>query len=121
MSPTVLSLKPHMPTSPQSTSLYRLLVPDISLLVLMAIGVVDLITTAMWHAKGQIVELNPLLRPIIESSEWSFVVVKGATLVLGYLGMVVYGRTHHEFVRAASRMGVILYIGIYLIWFLGGL
>jgi hypothetical protein len=92
-------------------------IPTPSLAVLMFIGIVDLISTAVLHAKGLIVELNPVMRPIIEHSEWLFAIVKGATLVVAYLTMLQYARHNVEFVRRASRVGILLYVGIWTIWF----
>ena len=66
------------------------LLPSKSLAVLIAIGVIDLIATAMLHAQGLIVELNPIMRPVIESSEWLFALVKGSTLLIAYLTMMQY-------------------------------
>ncbi len=91
--------------------------PIKSLGVLMLIGLVDLLSTAWLHANGLIVELNPIMRPIIEHSEWLFAIVKGLTLVLAYTVMVQYARTNEDFVRKASRLGVICYSGMWLIWF----
>lgn len=87
----------------------------------MVIGFADMISTAVWHANGQIEEMNPLLKPIIEQSEWLFVAVKAATLIAAYVAMAMYARKKPEFVRNASRMGILVYLSIYLIWFVGAM
>jgi hypothetical protein len=93
------------------------LVPTPSLGILIAIGMIDLITTALLHAQGKIVELNPIMRPIIDHSEWLFALVKGSTLVVAYLTMLQYARQNLDFVRIASRLGILLYVGIWVVWF----
>lgn len=88
---------------------------------LMLIGFADLVSTAVLHANGLIVEMNPLLRPIIEQSEWLFAAVKGATLLAAYIAMIIYARHRPEFVQRASRLGIFLYVGIYVVWFFGAM
>jgi hypothetical protein len=91
--------------------------PTTSLMLLMCVGVIDMVMTAVLHSRGMIVELNPLMRPLIDSSEWLFAAVKGATLLVAYLAMIEYARQNMEFVKVASRIGVLLYVGIWLIGF----
>jgi hypothetical protein len=91
--------------------------PIKSLVILIMIGIVDLVATAVLHAQGRIVELNPVMRPFIEHSEWSFAAVKGTTLVLAFYTMMNYARQNREFVRKASRLGILMYVGIWLVWF----
>jgi hypothetical protein len=91
--------------------------PSKSLILLIIIGLIDLIATALLHAEGMIVELNPIMRPIIEHGEWLFALVKGMTLLVAYLTMVNYARQNADFVRRASQMGILLYTGIWLVWF----
>ncbi len=45
----------------------KLVVPNRAILLLMSIGLIDLFATAILHAQGRIVELNPLMRPFIEA------------------------------------------------------
>jgi hypothetical protein len=111
-----------MPTSiPKPTSRIQYFFPDAGLIILIGIGFLDLLSTAIWHSKGQIVELNPLLSPIIERSEWLFAAVKGSTLLAAYFAMIAYAQKKPEFVRKASRIGIVLYVGIYVIWFFGAM
>jgi hypothetical protein len=88
-----------------------------ALLTLMAIGFVDLIATAILHSKGLIIELNPLMRPLIERSEWHFAIAKGATLVAAFVVIASYLRTNPEFVRKACWTGSIAYLVIWTLWF----
>lgn len=95
----------------------RALVPTRPLALLMFIGFVDLIVTAWLHAHGLIIELNPLMRPLIEHSEWLFGAVKAFTLVSAWAVMVVYARQNREFVRKACLVGSSLYVTIWVVWF----
>lgn len=83
------------------------------------IGVVDLVTTAVLHAQGQIVELNPLMRVFIEQSEWLFAGVKGLTLIAGWIVLAWYAQVNRSFVRKVSILGSLAYLGVWLSWFLG--
>lgn len=95
----------------------KALAPTRSLLLLMTIGFVDLAVTAWLHAQGQIVELNPLMRPLIEESEWLFGVVKAATLLGAWFVMASYARVNLQFVRRAAIWGSIVYALVWTIWF----
>lgn len=86
----------------------------------MAIGFTDLIATAVLHSQGLIVELNPIMRPLIERNEWLFAAVKGATLLLAYFVMAKYCQTHREFVRRAALAGSLAYAVIWTVWFATG-
>jgi hypothetical protein len=85
------------------------------------IGAIDLVTTAVLHANGQIVELNPLMRLFISQSEWLFALVKGFTLVGGWIVLAWYARFNLDFVRKAALWGSVAYMGVWLTWFLGAL
>jgi hypothetical protein len=88
--------------------------------LLMAIGFLDLLSTAILHDRGLIVELNPLMKFFIERSEWLFAIVKGSTLVAAYLAMVWYGRQNRAFVRTVCLVGSAAYLAIWVGWFLSG-
>lgn len=94
--------------------------PTRALFLLMAIGFIDLVATAVLHHNGLIVELNPLMKPIIEYSEWLFAAVKGMTLLLAWAVMVKHFKTHGEFVRKAAFAGACAYACIWVLWFVGG-
>ncbi len=85
--------------------------------VLMLIGFIDLVATAVLHSQGLIVELNPLMRPLIESGEWLFAIVKGFTLVLAWLVMANHAKKNLVFVRQACLIGSFAYVGIWCTWF----
>jgi len=86
----------------------------------MGIGFLDLLVTAVLHANGLIVELNPLMKVFIEKSEWLFVAVKAATLVAAWYVMVSYAKVNLAFVRKASLTGSIIYVTIWTAWFTFG-
>jgi hypothetical protein len=92
-----------------------------SLALLILIGSVDLIATALLHSRGLIIELNPLMRPLIEHSEWTFAAVKSSTLVLAAYVMLEYAKTNPDFVCRACRMGSAAYVTIWTVWFLAAM
>lgn len=101
-------------------AILRSLFPTRALVVLLIIGLADLISTALLHKHGLIVELNPLMRPIIETSEWLFALIKGLTLALAWLVMAKHFDSHRDFVRTAAISGSCAYVAIWLIWFISG-
>ena len=78
----------------------------------------DLAVTAILHSKGLIVELNPLMRPFIQRSEWLFAIVKGSTLIAGWAALAWYAKTNADFVRKLSLMASAAYVTIWLAWFI---
>lgn len=92
-------------------------IPTRAILLFIGIGLADLVVTAVLHAQGQIVELNPLMRVFIEQSEWLFALVKGLTLVAGWLVLAWYAQFNLRFVRQASLWGSAAYVMVWLIWF----
>ncbi|MEZ0325336.1 MAG: DUF5658 family protein [Fimbriimonas sp.] len=95
----------------------RTILPNKSLILLICIGLIDLVATAMLHARGLIVELNPIMRPVIEHSEWAFALVKGVTLLIAFITMSQYARQNSVFVGKASKIGILMYTGIWIVWF----
>lgn len=93
------------------------LFPTRALILLLAIGTIDLLATAILHHHGLIQELNPLMRPLIERSEWLFAAVKGLTLVLAWGVMAWYARHNLEFVRRAALVGSVVYLAVWSTWF----
>lgn len=93
------------------------LFPTRALALLLLIGFVDLVATAVLHANGRIVELNPLMRPLIERSEWLFAVVKGMTLVGAWLVMANHAKTNLKFVRVTALLGAVVYMFVWTTWF----
>lgn len=99
----------------------KVAIPTRSLGILLIIGFTDLILTAWLHYQGMIVELNPLMRVLIERSEWLFAFVKGATLVLAWIVMSRYAKTNRLFVRNICLFGAAAYLVIWTSWFLASL
>ncbi|MDK3156357.1 DUF5658 family protein [Kamptonema cortianum] len=106
--------------SESSKSIWQNCFPTRALALLLTIGFVDLVLTAVLHKQGLIVELNPLMRPLIERSEWLFVLVKASTLILAWVVMYHYSRTHLEFVRKAATIASVAYLLIWTTWFIAG-
>ena len=91
--------------------------PTKALILLVAIGLIDLVVTAVLHAQGLIVELNPLMRPLIERSEWLFAAVKFATIFFAWAAMVSYAPKNLRFVRNVCLLGSVAYIVVWCTWF----
>lgn len=102
------------------TTLLQKLFPTRALFLLLFIGFIDLLATALLHSQGLIVELNPLMKPFIERSEWLFAAVKGSSLVAAWAVMVWYAKSNLDFVRKASLAGAAAYTTIWTIWFVAG-
>jgi hypothetical protein len=84
----------------------------------MGIGILDMLLTAVLYSQGLVMERNPLMRPLIEHSEWLFMLVKGSTLGIAWLALAHYARTNLQFVRLASLTGSVAYVTIWVTWFL---
>ncbi len=96
-------------------------VPKRNIALLLGIGLIDLIATAVLHAKGMIVELNPVMRVFIERGEWLFALVKGLTLVLAGVVMWNHAKKNPKFVSQVALMGSGAYVFIWSIWFFGSM
>lgn len=92
--------------------------PTRALVLLLLIGFVDLLMTAILHANGMVVEMNPLMRPLIEQSEWLFAVVKSMTLIAAWLALAWYAKQNLGFVRKVCLLSSALYLIIWSAWFL---
>lgn len=101
-------------------ALYKMVFPTRALILLLGIGFLDLVMTAVLHAQGKIIELNPVMRPLIEHSEWLFAIVKGGTLVLAWYIMTKYAKSNLDFVRRAALVGSGAYMTIWTVWFIAG-
>ncbi len=71
------------------------------------------------HQRGLIVELNPLMRPLIERSEALFAAVKGATLLAAWLVMRRLYPTHGRFIDSACLGGSAVYLVVWFAWMAG--
>jgi hypothetical protein len=93
--------------------------PTKSMVALLTIAIVDLVSTAILHSKGLIVELNPLMRGFINQSEWLFAFVKGMTIGVAWGTMVWYAQQNRDFVNKACTYGSIGYLVVWTTWFFG--
>ncbi len=86
---------------------------------LMVLGILDMLSTVYLLATGQAREANPLFDGILHTfGPLGFIVFK-ALLLGGPLAVAEWARKRNEpFVRSALRLGILLYIGFYLINFL---
>jgi hypothetical protein len=89
--------------------------------LLLLIGGADLVSTALLHSNGLITEMNPIMRPVIETSEWLFVLIKGMTLVAAWLVMLKYRKTHLKFIERVCYAGSFVYVMLWIAWFSSGL
>jgi len=87
--------------------------------VLMALGCLDLFSTIYLLAVGAGYEANPLFDAILQNfGPIGFIAFK-VLMLGGPLALAEWARKSNEpFVRSALRMGIILYVGFYLINFL---
>ncbi len=99
----------------------KALFPTRALALFVGIGVIDLVTTAVLHAQGLVVELNPIMNVLIQKSEWLFAFGKGMTLFLGWWAMRWYAAQNRDFVRKASLWGSAIYVFVWSCWFFGAL
>jgi hypothetical protein len=93
------------------------LFPTRTLAIFLGIGTVDLVTTAWFHARGLIVELNPLMRAALNYGEGYFMFVKGLTLLALWLIMIHYAQKDLRFVHRACAIGAGAYVALWVTWF----
>jgi hypothetical protein len=60
------------------------------------------------------------MKPLIETSEWLFIAVKGFTLVAAWIGLCWYAKENKEFVRKACLAGSAAYLIVFAFWFVRG-
>lgn len=94
--------------------------PAMETVLLMTIGLADLISTVVLHQLGLIVELNPIMRPLLDRSVLLFTLAKLATLLAAYLTLQLYRARDEQFCRLAARWGAVAYAGVWLTWFTVG-
>jgi hypothetical protein len=88
----------------------RKLFPTRALAGLLAIGLIDLVVTALLHSQGRIEELNPLMAPLLAGGEGRFVVVKAATLLAAWVLLARTAKTDLKGVRRACLGGSAAYL-----------
>ena len=114
---------PPLPPSPKTREdvrrilAARYVLPETT--VLMVLGCLDLISTIVLLASGRAHETNPLFDGILHAFGPAGFTFLKAILLGGPLALAEWARKHNEpFVRSALRIGILLYIGFYLINFL---
>jgi hypothetical protein len=95
--------------------------PPRELVFLMAVGLLDLLSTVILYCLGYVQELNPLMRPLLEHSPITFTLVKLGTLALAFVGMQLYAHIDERFVRTAAKYGVIAYVALWTVCTTAGL
>ena len=85
---------------------------------LVAIGLIDLFTSLVWLHQGCIVEFNPIMSKVLNTSLVLFVAVKISTLC-AYVIVVEWYRRHRSasFARVIGIVTVTSYLTIYAISF----
>lgn len=82
-------------------------------LFLLAICLLDAVSSAWLFHHNLAVEANPLLLPFAQAGTMPFLLAKGATFVPALVAAEWYGRRRPEFVVPLLRMASILYLAIY--------
>jgi len=99
----------------------KAILPSRALALFLLIGFADLAITAVLHAQGRVQELNPIMRPFIQRSEFLFAFVKGGTLIAGWVALAWYAKYNRLFVRKLSLLASGAYVTVWLVWFLATL
>lgn len=97
---------------------FRQAFPTRALMLFLAIGIIDLVSTSILYAQGMITEVNPVMAFFIERSNWLFVLVKGLTLVAGWYALQRYAQKNLDFVRKACLYASGAYVFIWLVVFI---
>jgi hypothetical protein len=84
-------------------------------LVLTIICLTDMVTTMIFVHFGFAREQNPLMAACIRHSPWTFAVIKMASFIPFVATVEWYRRRNPLFARAASRIAIVLYLGIYAV------
>jgi hypothetical protein len=86
--------------------------------VLLAVGLMDLVTTLFWLATGRVIEVNPIMAAVLQAGIVLFIFVKIATLGAYVTVMEWYRRNRNPiFARAVGSFTVLAYISIYVVSF----
>ncbi|MHB9036225.1 MAG: DUF5658 family protein [Armatimonadota bacterium] len=85
---------------------------------LLAVGLVDLLTTLFWLGTGRAVEINPIMAAVLDTGLLLFVLVKLATLGTYIAVMEWYRRFRNPaFAGLVGNFTVIAYLCIYAVSF----
>lgn len=83
---------------------------------MLTICVLDVVSTAWLVTVGLATEANPLMAYLIERSMALFCGVRMATVLALVIAAEIYRRRRPEFVRAAMRFGILMYLLIYVVF-----
>ena len=109
----MLIIENALPEDPLPVS--RILVANV---LVVAVGMVDLITTVYWLTTGQIVEVNPIMAAVLELGMGTFIGIKLLTLASYFIVMEWYRRYRNPaMAQLIGHVTLIAYIGIYTISF----
>jgi hypothetical protein len=87
-------------------------------ILLLAVGLVDLLTTLFWLGTGRAIEVNPIMAAVLDTGVPLFVLVKLATLGAYIAVMEWYRRRRNPaFAEVVGNFTVLAYLGIYAISF----
>ena len=87
-------------------------------MILVAIGVLDLLSTLVWLSAGHAIEVNPIMAALLAVGLPLFVAVKLCTLVAFVVVIEWYRRRKNPiFARQIGNITVAAYLGIYAISF----
>lgn len=82
------------------------------------IGCVDLVTTIAFIASGQAHEANPFMANLLRSYGPDGLIIGKVALLAGPLVVAEWARRRNpRFVRLALRIGIVLYIALYVLGF----
>lgn len=88
-------------------------------IALVAVGLIDLITTIIWLRTGRAIEANPVMSAMLRAGLVTFVTVKLASLFSYAAMMEYYCKQCAPRARRFSFTALALYITIYGVSFLG--
>jgi Domain of unknown function (DUF5658) len=82
---------------------------------LLAICLLDTISSALLFRAGYAVEGNPLLQPYAQAGVLPFVVMKTALFLPALALLESFSRRRPTFIRPLMRWGAVLYAGLYAV------
>ena len=83
---------------------------------MMLVGLADLVSTVALYSAGLVVELNPLMRPLLDRSPALFALVKLATLAAVFVALQWHRPKDERFVRKAAAYGTAAYVTLWAVW-----
>lgn len=80
---------------------------------LVAVGLLDLVTTLVWFRNGCAVEANPVMAALLHAGLPTFVTVKVFTLVAYVAAVAWYRHRNATFCRTVSNFTLFAYLFLY--------